>query len=282
MRKHRHGWRPSDRDRAGEERTPEGRRKRKGLPRNAAGADPSLALIYGFHPVREALRAGRRRIARLHATAEAAERLSAEIATAHVAVNIVSAQELSARLGAQAVHQGVLIEAGALEGGDISDLAQSRGIVLVLDQITDPHNFGAIVRTAAAFGVEALITTHRHSPLLSSVLAKAASGGLEHVPLINVTNLARALDRLGEDGFVRIGLDSEAPSSLDSIVLSRPLALVLGAEGQGLRRLTREKCDCLARLDMPGPIKSLNVSNACAVALTLVTRALDQQGGGRP
>jgi 23S rRNA (guanosine2251-2'-O)-methyltransferase len=176
----------------------------------------------------------------------------------------------------------VLLEARPLEGGDISDLEASRGIVLVLDQVTDPHNFGAIVRTAAAFGVEALITTHRHSPPLLGALAKAASGGLEHVSLIAVTNLARALDTLGDYGFFRIGLDSEAQASLDAMSLSTPLALVLGAEGQGLRRLTREKCDALARLDMPGPIKSLNVSNACAVALALVTSALNQQIGGRP
>jgi 23S rRNA (guanosine2251-2'-O)-methyltransferase len=180
------------------------------------------------------------------------------------------------------VHQGVLLEAVALEGGDISDLQQSSGIVLILDQVTDPHNVGAIIRTAAAFGIEALITTHRHSPHISGVLAKAASGALEYVALISVTNLARALDTLGKYGFLRVGLDSQGPTSLDALPISTPLALVLGAEGQGLRRLTREKCDALARLDMKGPIKSLNVSNACAVALTLVTRALDQQIGGRP
>jgi 23S rRNA (guanosine2251-2'-O)-methyltransferase len=245
-------------------------------------ANPHLALIHGFHPVREALRAGRRKLVRLHATKEAADRLSTEIAAARVPVNLVASQDLSARLGAQAVHQGVLLEAGALEAGDISDLAQSSGIVLVLDQVTDPHNFGAIIRTAAAFGVDALVTTHRHSPQISGVLAKAASGGLEYVPLINVTNLARALDTLGEYGFLRIGLDSEGTEPLDRTPLPTPLALVLGAEGQGLRRLTREKCDVLARLDMPGPIKSLNVSNACAVALALVSRALNQQMGGRP
>jgi len=186
----------------------------------------------------------------------------------------MSAQELSARLGAQAVHQGLLVEANALEAGDISDVAESRGTVLVLDQVTDPHNFGAILRTAAAFGVEAVITTHRHSPEVSGVLVKAASGGLEHVQLINVTNLARALHTLGDYGFYRVGLDSEGPAPLDSLPVSTPLALVLGAEGHGLRRLTREKCDVLARLDLPGPIKSLNVSNACAIALALVTRAL--------
>ena len=250
--------------------------------RGSARPDPNLVLLYGFHCVREALSTGRRKLVRLHATKEAAGRLAAEIAAAGVPVNLIAAQDLSARLGAQAVHQGVLLEARALEAGDISDLEPSRGIVLVLDQVTDPHNFGAIVRTAAAFGVEALITTHRHSPQVSGALAKAASGGLEHVPLIYVTNLARALETLGEYGFFRVGLDSDGPSPLDTLSLSTPLALVLGAEGQGLRRLTREKCDALARLNMPGPIRSLNVSNACAVALALVTRTLNQQTGGRP
>ena len=285
MRKQRHGSRrpehkqkPEAQQKAGHEHAP-GARKAEAPP---ARADPNLALIYGFHAVGEALRADRRKLVRLHATSEAAARLSSEIATAHIPVKVVTAQELSARLGAQAVHQGVLLEARALESGDLSDLAQTRGIVLVLDQITDPHNFGAIVRTAAAFGVEALITTHRHSPQLSGVLAKAASGGLEHVSLINVTNLARALDTLGDYGFFRLGLDSEGAVPFEAVALSMPLALVLGAEGQGLRRLTREKCDALARLDMPGPVKSLNVSNACAVALALTTRILNQQMGGRP
>jgi 23S rRNA (guanosine2251-2'-O)-methyltransferase len=253
-----------------------------GRARTSARADPNIVLLYGFHSVREALRAGRRKLVRLHATPDAADRLVAEVEASGVPVNRVSAQDLSARLGAQAVHQGVLLEARALEAGDISDLAGSPGIVLVLDQVTDPHNFGAIVRTSAAFGIEALITTQRHSPSLSGVLAKAASGGLEHVHIINVTNLARALDTLGDYGFFRIGMDSEAAASLDGLPISKPLALVLGAEGQGLRRLTREKCDALARLDMPGPIKSLNVSNACAIALALVTRTLNQQAGGRP
>jgi 23S rRNA (guanosine2251-2'-O)-methyltransferase len=283
MRKQSHGRRGSDREKGGgRDRAPHTQDDRAGRAHTGARADPNFALLYGFHSVQEALRAGRRKVVRLHATPEAADRLAAEIAATGVPVNRVSAQDLSARLGAQAVHQGVLLEGHLLEAGDISDLAEPRGIVLVLDQVTDPHNFGAIVRTAAAFGIEALITTQRHSPALSGVLAKAASGGLEHVPLINVINLARALDRLGDYGFFRVGLDSDAPTSLDSLPISAPLALVLGAEGHGLRRLTREKCDALARLDMPGPVKSLNVSNACAIALALVTRALHQQAGGRP
>ncbi|MBM3609671.1 MAG: RNA methyltransferase, partial [Alphaproteobacteria bacterium] len=134
---------------------------------------------------------------------------------------------------------------------------------------TDPHNAGAIVRTAAAFAVDAIITTERHSPALEGVLAKSASGGLEHVPFIIVVNLARAMEKLEDAGYLRIGLDSDGVMALEQVEMQRPLALVLGAEGKGLRRLTRENCTLVARLDMPGAIKSLNVSNACAAALML-------------
>ena len=156
---------------------------------------------------------------------------------------------------------------------DLSELPPD-GLVLVLDQITDPHNVGAILRTAAAFAVDALVTTERHTPEFSGALAKSASGGLEHVPIASVVNLARALTEMGDMGYLRVGLESEAPVALDAVPLARPLALVLGAEGKGLRRLTRERCDVLARLDLPGAIKSLNVSNAAAVALALIDRRL--------
>lgn len=227
-----------------------------------------IALIWGYHAVREALRSQRRKVLRIIATEAAAEKLSGEISAKNLQAEIATPEQIAQRLPQDAVHQGVLIEARHLEDLDIEDLPEN-GFILVLDQVTDPHNVGAIVRTAAAFGLDAIVTTERHSPALTGVLAKTASGGLEHVPMVTVTNLARALETLERNGYLRVGLDSEGPRSLEEEVLSRPLALVLGAEGKGLRRLSRENCDVLARIDMPGAIKSLNVSNACAVALTI-------------
>jgi len=148
------------------------------------------------------------------------------------------------------------------------------GIVLVLDQITDPHNVGAILRTAAAFAVTAVVTTARHSPEATGVLAKSASGALELVPIAIVQNLARGLAALKERGFLTIGLDSGATEDLAALELRSPLALVLGAEGKGLRQLTAQTCDRLARLDLPGAIKSLNVSNAAALSLYIAARAI--------
>jgi 23S rRNA (guanosine2251-2'-O)-methyltransferase len=233
-------------------------------------AASGVAVLYGFHAVREALRGKRRKTLDIYATEAAARRLEGEIAGAGLCPHIVAAEDLARRLGAGAVHQGVLLEALPLERLDLSDIVSRSGIVLALDQITDPHNAGAILRTAAAFGVDAVVVTHRHAPEMAGVVAKAASGGLEHVAIVGVVNLARALERLGESGYLRLGLDSEAELNLAQTPLRRPIALVLGGEGKGLRRLSRENCDFLVRLDMPGAIKSLNVSNACAVALTLL------------
>jgi 23S rRNA (guanosine2251-2'-O)-methyltransferase len=239
-------------------------------------AGSGIAVLYGFHAVREALRGRRRKVLDLYATEAAARRLEGEIADAGHCPHIVTADDLARRLGAGAVHQGIMVEALPLEPLDLSDIVSQSGIVLVLDQITDPHNLGAILRTAAAYGVDALVTTERHAPEMAGVAAKAASGGLEHVAIVRVVNLARALERLGEMGYLRLGLDSEAETSLAKTALRRPLALVLGGEGKGLRRLSRENCDFLVRLDMPGAIKSLNVSNACAVALTLLHADAEQ------
>ncbi len=233
-------------------------------------AASGVSVLYGFHAVREALRAKRRKTLDIYATEATARRLEGEIAGAGLCPHVVTAEDLTRRLGA--VHQGVMLEALPLEPLDLSDIVSRSGIVLVLDQITDPHNAGAILRTAAAFGVDAVIVTHRHAPEMAGVVAKAASGGLEHVAIVGVVNLARALERLGDSGYLRLGLGSEAELNLAQTPLRRPIALVLGGEGKGLRRLSRENCDFLVRLDMPGAIKSLNVSNACAVALTLLHR----------
>jgi 23S rRNA (guanosine2251-2'-O)-methyltransferase len=237
------------------------------------GSGSDVARIYGFHSVEAALKAPRRELVRLYATEAAVERLGAAIAERGVELRIVAGEEIAARLPRDAVHQGVLLEARPLAPIDLSDLPEN-GLILVLDQITDPHNVGAILRTAAAFGVDALVTTERHSPEFSGALAKSASGGLEFVAVATETNLARALTEIGDMGYLRIGLDSEATASIGEVAVARPLALVLGAEGKGLRRLTRERCDVMARLDLPGAIKSLNVSNAAAIALALVSERL--------
>ena len=244
------------------------------------GHDPSSderVFVYGFHAARAALSSPRRVIVRAMATAAAASKLEPEFAQSGVAPEIVTPDLLSARLGPNAAHQGVLLEARPLAPATLDDF-EDAGFLLALDQITDPHNVGAILRTAAAFGLDGVVTTERHAPGQSGVLAKAASGALDVVPLANVVNLARALDELGQRGYCRIGLDSEGGERFDKLALARPLILVLGAEGRGLRRLTRERCDFLARLDLPGPIKSLNVSNACAVALALAAPQVGPQG----
>ncbi|HEV7601141.1 MAG TPA: 23S rRNA (guanosine(2251)-2'-O)-methyltransferase RlmB [Bradyrhizobium sp.] len=224
------------------------------------------AILYGWHTVAAALANPQRKIRKLLLTENAARRLADENIDTRVPPEIVRPSLIDARLGPDAVHQGFLAEADPLESPDLDTLAR-QGIVLVLDQITDPHNVGAIMRSAAAFAVKAIVTTARHSPEATGVLAKSASGALELVPLVTVQNLARALTELNRIGFMTVGLDSEGSDNLGAVALRQPLALVLGAEGKGLRQLTRETCSVVARLDMPGEIKSLNVSNAAVLAL---------------
>ena len=223
-------------------------------------------ILYGWHTVAAALANPQRHIRKLMLTENAARRLADENIAIPLTPEIVRPALIDQRLGPDAVHQGLLAEADPLPSPDIEDLPET-GIVLVLDQITDPHNVGAILRSAAAFAVKAIVTTARHSPEATGVLAKSASGALEMVPLVTVQNLARALTEMNEVGFLTVGLDSAGSENLGSITLRQPLALVLGAEGKGLRQLTRETCGVVARLDMPGEIKSLNVSNAAVLAL---------------
>jgi len=236
-----------------------------------------VAILYGWHTVAAALKNPRRRIRKITATENAVHRLAEEGFTLPVEPEIVRPDAIAAKLSPDAVHQGLLVEADPLPALDIAALP-AEGTVLVLDQITDPHNVGAILRSAAAFAVGAVVTTARHSPEATGVLAKSASGALDLVPIVTVPNLARALTALKDRGFLTVGLDSAGETDLAAAPLRAPLALVLGAEGKGLRALTRETCDIRARLDLPGAIKSLNVSNAAAIALYAVTAALRDRG----
>jgi 23S rRNA (guanosine2251-2'-O)-methyltransferase len=252
--------------------------KAKSWSGTARGRD-GLIVLYGWHTVTAALANPARHFHRVLATENAARRL-AEDGIA-VTPEIVRPDTIAALAGAEAVHQGLYAEADPLPSASLEDAAAA-GIVLVLDQVTDPHNVGAILRSAAAFGVRAVVTTARHSPEATGVLAKAASGALEYVPMVTVPNLARALDELKDLGAFVVGLDSSGENDLAAAPLSAPLALVVGAEGKGLRHLTRTNCDIVARLALPGRIKSLNVSNATALALYVATTKLAAPPPSRP
>jgi 23S rRNA (guanosine2251-2'-O)-methyltransferase len=244
-------------------------------PHFRAGArDPDgLVILYGWHTVKAAVENPARRFHRLLATENAARRLTEAGLRLPLAPELVRPEAIAALVGPDAVHQGLLAEADPLLAPAIDDLDPA-GILLVLDQITDPHNVGAILRSAAAFAVSAVITTARHSPEATGVLAKAASGALEYVPMVTVPNLARALTALQDRSVLVVGLDSSGDADLAALPLTAPVALVLGAEGKGLRHLTRTTCDHVARLNLPGAIKSLNVSNATALALYVVSHGL--------
>jgi 23S rRNA (guanosine2251-2'-O)-methyltransferase len=257
----------------GSERGPAAPRRPQVAP--SAPADGTVRL-YGLHTVRAALDNPRRRILRLLVTRNALARLGLkEPLDLPFPADIVEPREIDALLGSDAVHQGVAIEAAPLTPKPLAALGDER-LVLVLDQVTDPHNVGAIMRSAVAFGAGALITTERHSPVESGVLAKSASGALEHIDHIHVRNLAEALAELSRAGFQTLGLDSEGPAELEKTFSGDRIALVLGAEGKGLRQKTRQTVTALARLELPGAIHSLNVSNAAAVALYAACLHLDR------
>jgi 23S rRNA (guanosine2251-2'-O)-methyltransferase len=223
--------------------------------------------LWGHHAVLAALANPDRRIDRVLATKETAERL-VELPAART--QIVSREELMQRLPAGAVHQGLAALVAPLEEAGIEDLLARCGdqaMVLALDQVTDPHNVGAILRTAAAFGAAGIVTTERNAPADTGVLAKAASGALELVPLVRAVNLARALDQLKEAGFWLYGLSERGDAPLASVDLGGRACIVLGAEGEGLRRLTAEKCDRLVTIPTSAQLAALNVSNAAAVTL---------------
>jgi 23S rRNA (guanosine2251-2'-O)-methyltransferase len=222
--------------------------------------------FWGRHAVAAALANPERRIVRIWATREAAAEHDIE---GSIPVTFADVADMGRLVPRDAPHQGIVAEVERLEDlllADLLDLAQDRRPLLVLDQVTDPHNVGAILRSAAAFGALGVVTQDRHAPPESGALAKAASGALETMPWVRVVNLARALDDIGEAGFWRIGLAGQAEMTLAEALGPARVALVLGAEGEGMRHNTQSHCDALARLPISG-IESLNVSNAAAVAL---------------
>lgn len=244
-------------------------------PREPRRIDPD-GLLWGRHPVLAALanpaRAGR---GRLLATADRAAEIEAGGLAPHGhRAEVVDAQALARMLPPGAVHQGLAFKVAPLEGAALEDLAApAEGVLVMLDQITDPQNVGAVFRSALAFGARGLIVQDRHSPALAGPLAKAAAGATERLPHARVVNLSRALERLAEIGWRAVALDGSAEATLAQVLDARPTVLVLGSEGQGVRRLVAEHCDAAARIPMPGGFESLNVSNAAAIALYEAVRA---------
>jgi 23S rRNA (guanosine2251-2'-O)-methyltransferase len=245
----------------------------KSKPEKRHASPGKFEWIYGWHAVIAALKNPQRGAGRLVATSNAANRLRVDLPTA--IPEAVTRAQLDTLLPESAVHQGIALEAPPLDEPALEEIladTAADAVVVVLDRVTDPHNVGAILRSAAAFAATAVIVQDRSAPPAGGVLAKAASGALDILPLVRVTNLARALEQLERSGFWRIGFDDNADSSLGDAPLEGRIALVVGAEGGGLRRLTRENCDHLASIDTPGLLKTLNVSNAAAVALYELAR----------
>ena len=228
---------------------------------------PNRPRFWGKHAVAAALDNPHRKVLRAWATREAVGFMQFP---KDVAVTMAEVTDLARLVPHDAPNQGAVIEVEPLQDVWLDDVlagVAERAVLLVLDQVTDPHNVGAILRSAAAFGAIGIITQDRHSPPESGALAKAASGALERVPWVRVVNLARALEEIGEAGFWRIGLAGDSEMELKDALGPPRVALVLGAEGPGMRQNTREHCDSVARLPISDAIESLNVSNAAAVAL---------------
>ena len=253
----------------------ENQRLHKGLRR--AGPPPRgrredhEGWIWGRHAVEAALtNPARTGTMRLVATPAGAKDLEAILARGRKDLRIepLEPQELGRLLPQGASHQGVALRTPPLEGVTLEELAEpGRGVMIMLDQVTDPQNVGAVFRSAAAFGARGVILQDRNAPQLSGSVAKAAAGAIEKVPCARVVNLSRALEQLADLGWRAVGLDGGGEQTLEHVLDARPTVLVLGSEGEGLRRLVLEHCDALARIAMPGGFESLNVSNAAAIAL---------------
>jgi len=243
----------------------------RGSGRGSAGA----VRLWGHHAVEAALKNPERKHRKLWATRDAVANLDGEL-PADFPVEWADPADLARLVARDAPHQGLVLDCEPLEELFLDEVLTGDPArpVVVLDQVTDPHNVGAILRSAAAFDACAVVTQDRHAPPESGTLAKSASGALEVVPWVRVVNLARALDEIGEAGYWRIGLDGEGPVTLGEALPAGPVALVLGAEGDGMRHNVVQHCDALARLPISAAMESLNVSNAAAIALYAVaTRA---------
>jgi len=236
--------------------------------------------LWGRHAVEAALlnsaRKGDMRLVALRDRARELEQVLAQAGRA-LRIEFVEPNDLARLLPQGAVHQGVALRPPPLEDVTVEELGEeAKGVLLMLDQVTDPQNVGAILRSAAAFGARGVILQDRNAPQLGGALAKAAAGAVDKVPVARVTNLSRALEKLSDLGWRSVGLAGEADQTLEEALDSRPTVLVLGSEGEGLRRLVSEHCEALARIPMPGGFESLNVSNAAAVALYECSRKVDR------
>jgi len=246
--------------------------------RESTGRADNAAWMFGQHAVLAALANPVRPCRRLLVTADSKSSVeevlysASEQGATRPAPEVVDRATITLQLPEGAIHQGMALQVGPLETLHIEDLIKNSddgdsGLVVAIDQGTDPRNVGAILRSAAAFGVDAVIVPDRHAPEVTGVMAKAASGALETVPMIRVTNLSRALEQLKEAGFWTVGLDGNSETSMEKLEWPARAVLVLGSEGKGLRRLTRENCDYLVRIPMTPAMESLNLSNAAAIAL---------------
>ncbi|MBO0344849.1 TrmH family RNA methyltransferase [Roseibium limicola] len=254
-----------------------GARKNKSFvkpgPRRPGVQPEGPVLLYGLHTVEAAFGNQARTRIKLYASENAVNRLQERNVKIDVPVEMKSPRELDRMVSKDAVHQGMILEAEPLPAYGAEELSGAR-LVLALDQVTDPHNVGAIMRSAVALGADAIVTTERHAPEEGSVLAKSASGALDMIKHVRVKNMSRFVDEMNDQGFTCIALDSDGPASLEDTDFGDKTVLMLGAEGKGVRQGVRNACGNLARLDMPGEIRSLNVSNAAVLSLYIARQKL--------
>jgi 23S rRNA (guanosine2251-2'-O)-methyltransferase len=269
---------------AGKSNKASGRRR----PHEAVGVDAGNdPYVYGLHAAEFALLNPNRVVRTIWATENAERKLADAITARNLTVTRCTPRELDKRVGADSVHQGIVLEVAPPELVELAELLEtavaSGQPIVLLDQVTDPHNVGAILRSCAVFGAAGLIMTQRHSPRLGGTLAKSASGALDLLPICLVQNLAKAITEIKAQRLAVIGLDGAAENPLLEVAVARrhdrPLVFALGAEGKGLRELTRQLCDDLCKIASDGPIASLNVSNAAAISLHVA--AMQRRAGGR-